>query len=327
MYNEEQYILDTLESIKFQMENYAAGRKVQLILLDDCSKDKTTEFADIWLSENARLFKSVDKLYGSENVGTCKKYAEMIRKVCGNKYFTIAGDDVISAQNMFTEIEECNQGIVMTPVLKFKDLKICSGIRQYLNIVAQSLVTSKSLYWEAKLGSPVLNGAIYELKLLSENVLEYMCRYRLLEDRARVYKITRENSKLALKYINKPILLYRQHESSVSNLQSQHAKVHNDDLNRLFKDIYDHEHNIILRWAVKCQKHAALYRGQKSLKAKMAKLTPYYLVIGMRIIFHWPKIKHAYKELMEKYVAESNLHLETIHAKAVAFGERHGMFK
>lgn len=325
MYNEEKYILDALESIRFQVENYADGKEVQLILLDDCSKDRTTQFADMWLEEHAALFQRVDKLYGEKNVGTCRKYRDMIAYVRGDKCVTVAGDDMFGAQNLFRGLEMCDQDIVMMPVFSFKNYKINTGIGEYLNIIAQSLTTAKSIRWEAKLGSPVLNGAIYNLKRVSEEVLAYMCQYRLVEDRSRVYKMVMENPELTVKYVNMPLMLYRRHEDSVSGLQSPHLKVHNDDIQRLFQDIYDHEKNVFLRWAIKRQQRAVRYRGKKGVKAKLIKLTPYYFVIGMRFLLHWFPVRNRYDELMSKYAAENNRHLKKMHAAAIEFGARHGI--
>lgn len=325
MYNEENFILDTLESIKFQVERYGAGREFQLILLDDCSKDRTAKITDLWAEENAALFKRIDKLYSEENVGTCQKYADMIRNTKGDKYITIAGDDVFVANDIFAEMEKCKSGILLTPALKFKDLKISRALKQNLDTVAQSLVTAKSISWESKLGCPALNGAIYDLKLFSEDVLTFMCRYRLLEDRARVYKIISENAKLEINYVNTPLVLSRKQERSVSALGSPHLKTHNDDLNKLFKDIYDDESSSLMRWKIRCQMHAAHYRGQKGFKAKLAKITPFYLRIGMRLLLHWPKVKRLYNELMESHADANERHLEEIHAAAVAFGNKKGI--
>lgn len=325
MYNEEKYILDMLESIKFQVEHYADGKEIQLILLDDCSQDRTTQFADMWLEEHAALFQRVDKLYGRKNVGTCRKYKEMTEHVRGDKCVTVAGDDLLGERNMFHALEMCSQDIVMMPVLSFKNYKICTGMREYAHIIAQSLTTAKSIRWEAKLGSPVLNGAIFDLRRVSEGVLAYMCKYRLVEDRSRVYKIVMENPDLTVKYVNMPLMLYRRHGDSVSDLQSPHLKVHNDDINRLFQDIYDHEKNVFLRWAVKRQRRAVRYRGQKGVKAKLAKCTPYYAVIGMRFLLHWFQVRDLYDELMKNYAADNNRHLKKMHAAAVEFGARHGI--
>lgn len=325
MYNEEKYILDTLESMRYQIENYADGKEVQLILLDDCSKDKTTQYADMWLEEHAALFQRIDKLYGKENVGTCRKYKEMMKYVRGGQCVTVAGDDMFGAQNMFCGLEMCNQDIVMMPIFNFENYKICTGIGEYLNIMAQSLTTAKSIRWEAKLGSPVLNGAVYNLKRVSDEVLAYMCRYRLVEDRSRVYKMVTEHPELTVKYVNVPLILHRRHTESVSDLRSPHLSVHNDDVKRLFQDIYDHEANIILRWAIKRQQQAVRYRGQKGVKARLSKLTPYYFVISVRFLLHWFQVRDLYDELMKKYAADNNRHLKNMYAAAVEFGARHGI--
>ena len=319
MYNEEKYILETLESIKFQVENFGEEREIQLILSDDCSKDRTTEIADIWVEENAELFKYVDKLYGEENVGTCKKYADMVKAIRGDKYIVIAGDDVFSTQNVFSILEACDRDILLTASLKFIGCKIKRDVWQNLNTVAQSMVSIKSIHWEAKLGSPVLNGAIFDVGILSDEVLKYMCRYRLLEDRARVYKITFDKKNITLGYLNKPVILYRQNEVSVSSFRSPHLKTHNKDLDKLYEDAYENEKSSLIRWAIRCQRRSAAYRGQQGIKPILAKITPYYFVIATRIMLHWFTIKQLYNELMKQYVMENEKHLAKMHDAAMNF--------
>lgn len=323
MYNEEKYILETLESIKFQIEKFGNDREIQLILLDDCSKDRTREIADIWVTKNEKLFRRIDKLYSVVNVGTCKKYADMVGVIQGEKYVVIAGDDVFSAQNVFAILDACDKDILLTASLKFNGARIKDGIWQNLNTVAQSMVTARSIHWEAKLGSPVLNGALFNLRILSDGVVKYMCRYKLLEDRARVYKITTENRNLTLGYLNEPIILYRQNEVSVSSFRSPHLKTHNNDLDKLYEDAYENTSSRVMRWAIKCQRHAASYRGQCGIKSKLSKITPYYFAIGTRILFHWFTIKRFYNELMNRYAKKNEMHLVKMHDAAVDFRHKY----
>ena len=55
-YNQEQYILQHLESIKYQINKYGKGISVYLIISDDHSLDRTLQLAEIWLQENSCFF-------------------------------------------------------------------------------------------------------------------------------------------------------------------------------------------------------------------------------------------------------------------------------
>ena len=54
-YNHEKYIVDHLESIKYQIENYGIAIDVDLLINDDGSSDQTVHIVDSWINENQSL--------------------------------------------------------------------------------------------------------------------------------------------------------------------------------------------------------------------------------------------------------------------------------
>ena len=85
-YNQEKYIRQCLDSILIQKCNF----DFELIISDDCSKDKTQDVC----IEYARKFNSIIKLiHNQKNVGIIKNYFNTIQK-CRGKYIAFcAGDD------------------------------------------------------------------------------------------------------------------------------------------------------------------------------------------------------------------------------------------
>ena len=59
-YNQEKYVLETLESIKYQKVQYGANFDVSLIITDDASKDKTVELIRNWCEKNREYFENID---------------------------------------------------------------------------------------------------------------------------------------------------------------------------------------------------------------------------------------------------------------------------
>ena len=47
-YNQENYVLETLESIKYQKIHYGSEKKVSLIITDDASKESESLSSDGW---------------------------------------------------------------------------------------------------------------------------------------------------------------------------------------------------------------------------------------------------------------------------------------
>ena len=58
-YNHEKYIIEHLESIRYQIENYSEGKKMNLIVSDDGSVDNTMRYAQQWVERNKNLFSEV----------------------------------------------------------------------------------------------------------------------------------------------------------------------------------------------------------------------------------------------------------------------------
>ena len=64
-YNSAQYVLETLNSIKEQ--SYS---NIELIISDDCSKDKTVEICRDWLAKNKEKFVRTELITVEKNTGT-----------------------------------------------------------------------------------------------------------------------------------------------------------------------------------------------------------------------------------------------------------------
>ena len=75
-YNQERYIIEHLESIKFQITHYANRCEVNYRLFDDCSTDLTVTLARQWLEENSQLFSSIDIVENSTNLGLNQNYLQ-----------------------------------------------------------------------------------------------------------------------------------------------------------------------------------------------------------------------------------------------------------
>ncbi|WP_288927434.1 glycosyltransferase, partial [uncultured Trichococcus sp.] len=54
-YNHEKYIIEHLESIKYQIENFSKGKQVNLVISDDGSMDNTMLYAQQWIERNKYL--------------------------------------------------------------------------------------------------------------------------------------------------------------------------------------------------------------------------------------------------------------------------------
>lgn len=90
-YNAEDTVLETLDSVLNQ-----TYPKVELVLSDDCSKDKTVDVAQKWFNEHSVAFKGGAHLLTAEqNQGICANFNKAIRFASGEWIKIIAADDIL----------------------------------------------------------------------------------------------------------------------------------------------------------------------------------------------------------------------------------------
>lgn len=90
MFNSEQTILDTLESIKNQ-----SYTNIELVISDDCSQDNCVRVANNWLSSNQDRFTRTKMVTTPVNYGVSANCNRGIRSSSGDWIKIIAGDDVL----------------------------------------------------------------------------------------------------------------------------------------------------------------------------------------------------------------------------------------
>lgn len=313
VYNEENTVLETLESIKYQIVNYGIDMKFQIIIADDKSKDNSRKVIDAWLDKNSNLFELIDRLYYDENLGTCKNYSRALRNIRGEQFFSISGDDIIANMNIFLKFNDLKKyDIVLNSSLLLHDKgKIEYNRKKYLTIVLQGCMDFSYIKWATKLGSPILNGAIYRKELLTEEILEYMDAFDLVDDRPRYYKMFQSN-KLKLKYDNSPIILYRISDWSVSAKQGQYSERHNMDIMMLYNDILKDETNCFNRIVIKLQRISCNWRGKGYIRNKLRYFTPYYIRFFLLCVRNRKKIRNLSQELLTNYGEWNEKYYNTI---------------
>ena len=101
-YNQEKYILETLESIKYQKIQYGEAIAVSLIITDDASKDGTVQVIKKWIEKNGSYFAETELIANEKNRGTVANFCTILSKVNPEEGLkVIAGDDLIAHKNLF----------------------------------------------------------------------------------------------------------------------------------------------------------------------------------------------------------------------------------
>ena len=128
VYNQEDWILEHLESIKYLILQYKPPL-VDLIISDDKSIDGSRDLMDRWLASNSNLFRNIIKIYNEVNIGTVACTKNLVVNCKTDILKITAGDDVYSFENIFFFSDF------------FENFSIVSGLPYYLK--GNSLINDK----------------------------------------------------------------------------------------------------------------------------------------------------------------------------------------
>ena len=246
-YNQENEIISTLNSIKFQVKEYGANIKCSIIITDDCSKDSTVNVCQKWLHQNMSLFSNVELKTNDKNIGTVKNYNYILGKIKSPFFKIIAGDDLIGHNNIFELAFSLKQHTLLCGLkimfrgnaLVIDKKAIC---RQFY--LANKNLTRKNNLNLFKLGFIISTPqTLYDLDLYNDsNAIELNSTFKLFEDNPTWYSMLKNVDDIKVRYLHYPIVLYRLNENSVSNSKTKVNDVFQDELHRLY-DIYIEEGN------------------------------------------------------------------------------------
>lgn len=222
-YNQENYVLETLESIKYQKINYGSEVDVSLIITDDASKDRTVEVIEEWIEKNRAYFDKIDLIANEKNKGTVANFKTILSKVDDECLKIIAGDDLIGHKNMFTEFESLSDKKLKT----YFRVELCDGKIYYRE---RFLI---DFYYHKKYGT----GRKYNIKnfrkgkylhtpstlytkqlFTNANCEKNLDGYYLFEDDPMWYSMIKNEEDLEIEFVEQGMVLYRVHNQSVSNV-------------------------------------------------------------------------------------------------------------
>ena len=222
-YNQEKYVLETMESIKYQKIHYGSDIDVSLIITDDASKDNTVELLSNWCEKNREYFDKIDLIVNKKNKGTVANFKTILSKVSEEDLKIIAGDDLIGHKNVFTEYESLDDKKLKTYVR----VELCEG-----NISCREKYLI-DFYYHKKYGT----GRGYNIKnfrrgkflhtpstlytkqlFLNAECENNLDGYQLFEDDPMWYSMIKNEKELSIEFVQQGMILYRVHNQSVSNV-------------------------------------------------------------------------------------------------------------
>lgn len=273
---------------------------IQLVIGDDASSDKTTDIIDKWIEKNEMLFAAIDKFYFKKNGGTCHNYVNSMRHIQGQCFREMAGDDILPVNNIFDIMDMTKEyDIVTSALFPFQKGEIITQPPVYRNIFRQSIFSVKQLRILVQLSCPILNGVIWKKELMTEDILDYVAKYTLIEDRPQWYKIFRENKNLKYTFCDEVSLLYRNEEGSVTHSKNKIQQIYEADMKRIYQDIAKETDSLFVKLVLWWNKH-------------LKRLNPLNIWMKCMMLIHYRNIQTKYRDLMTQQLEQNQVHINNI---------------
>lgn len=235
-YNQENYIIEHLESVKNQIVKYGSQHYNTIIICDDCSSDRTIEFAKKWYILNKALVCEFRIIKQERNVGIVQNYLTALQSIKTNLFSILAGDDLYYDNNVYSACEQTN--FVYTPRISFDSQGNIHKERLWL--FKKCLITKKPLknilmdMMSYKMVIDVMS-VKWRKELCSASFYKEVSRYTWVEDYPSMINIL-NNPKCNISLNCKPIILYRD-DTGISKKNNHNKKSEYDiDQIKMFKD-------------------------------------------------------------------------------------------
>jgi len=213
-YNSEDYILQTLESVKNQ-----TYKNIELIITDDKSKDNTVQLCHDWLNNNSKEFINSRIIVTGDNTGIPANCNRGIRATKGEWIKIIAGDDLLlpNAIEKYIQFAEQNKACEIIHAKVIRMIHRGNDIEErradkYPKTLHQDM-SPKIQFNLLRFSTIVLAPTVFMKKILLENLNYFDESIKLCEDWPFWLKITQEGRKFY--FLNEETVLYRIHEKSV----------------------------------------------------------------------------------------------------------------
>ncbi|HAW85453.1 MAG: hypothetical protein A2087_06660 [Spirochaetes bacterium GWD1_61_31] len=244
-YNHSGYIIEHLESIKYQIEKNGEDYNVSLVLADDHSHDNTIELVRRWVARNVGLFAKVSIFASDRNSGTCVNYVKALEAVDAQWFKVLAGDDVYAISDIFSLVRETERYSFVSGV----PLILEGPALHFSKTLTLNMIATDAIY-QNHFGDAMRNFSSIHTPSLAygrtlvddERIKEFIKNYILVEDFAMQIKACEVNPNISYKLIPEVYVYYRRTNNSAYIIKNDKFL---DDKRRLYKYLASKESSII----------------------------------------------------------------------------------
>lgn len=300
-YNQQQYILEHLESVKFQVETFGKLIDVDFIIIDDCSIDANQVIIDCWLKENQSIFRDIKFIKNKVNMGINQSLVKALRNIKEGHFYILAGDDLYYKNNVF-ELVHLDYDFINSKTIMMNNNKF---YLEKIHLKAKSINSIKKFITKGNVfKAPSI---AFSIELLDTDYYKYILNYRNYEDYPTWIYFFILNDKVN-KYVilDKPLVIYREgvgigqkdstskgHRIFLKDKKSFYKKYKNV-LNKEKPQYYNYYRLLLLR--------NYIYRYRKLKKRVFHNL--YFLFKNMKQIEEFKKHHNNIRQKVNKYKLE-----------------------
>lgn len=261
-YNQENYIIENLESIKYQIVNHGKDINCSIVIGDDCSKDRTLKYIKLWLYENKNIFSHIKIIDSPSNKGVVGNYISLLKNIDTNNFKILAGDDLYYKNNIFSVLGDEN--IVISPMLRFHEKKVIReqryNLKKFMVISDKQKYITNELKFNNCLESP---GVFLDKRLFDEALYTELEKYKWIEDLP-LFNYLFSNKKLKIGISYQPLVMYRDDVGISTN--KKHVR-----------NLEFEEERLLLEKTINVRKHNLLaLRINKTKNSILKRLCKYY---------------------------------------------------
>lgn len=238
-YNQADYVIEHLESIKYQILRYGKDLKLHFLLCDDASTDDTVSLVREWLKTNRTLFQYIKLLTPNKNRGIVRNYESALRNIDTLKFKILAGDDLYFKNDIFKASEKSN--MVLSPVISFCGEEILPNDKRWdfkRFIRNQDKDLKRYIFELLGYGTPIETpGVFFDSSTITDELFRALTDYCWIED-VPLYNCLLQSNKTEVSLNMAPLTLYRTDSGISNNTDHPRNKVYESERERLFRTIH-----------------------------------------------------------------------------------------
>lgn len=251
-YNSEKYIIQALESVKYQVCTYGENIRVSIIVSDDCSGDQTVKLIRYWLKINEDLFENCVLLQQEKNLGIAHNYAKLLDNIHTQYFKTMDGDDVISSINIFEQLKSVGKAeLKIYFPIRFNEERMFIQEFDYISMYYYHHINhrhQRDLHMLETIKPFITPEACFLREEYSDETSTFVKCFNQFEDDTSLYHIFKNNSEMIMDFVLEPMILYRIHNKSLSNGEESIGTIKfADDLHKFRKYLFKKEKNLFVK--------------------------------------------------------------------------------